>query len=60
MLRKEDNDWMKKYMEYEVAGGRTRLGQKRTWSEVVQKDCRAWNREDVMDHRWRNLINDGL
>jgi len=53
VLVKEDNDWVKKCMEYE---------EKRTWREVVQKDCQArnMNREDAMDRgRWKKLINIG-
>jgi len=56
------NDWVKKYMECEVEGARPRGRPKRTWKEVVQKDCHArkLNREDAMDHsRWRKLIKDG-
>ena len=34
VLRKEDDDWVKKCMEYEVEGPRP----KRTWSEVVRED----------------------
>jgi len=34
VLRKEDDDWVKKCMEYEVKGPRP----KRTWKEVVEKD----------------------
>jgi len=51
VLRKEDNDWVKKCMEYEVEGARPRSRPKRTWKEVVQKDCQArkLNREDAMD-----------
>ena len=51
VLRKEDNDWVKKCMEYEVEGSRPRGRPKRTWREVVQKDCQACNsnREDAMD-----------
>jgi len=48
-------------MEYEVEGSRPRERQ-RTWREVVQKDCQAWNmnREDAMDHgRWKKLIKIG-
>ena len=32
---------------------------KRTWREVVEKDCQAHklNKEDAMDHRWRKLMN---
>jgi len=48
-------------MEYEVHGPRPRGRPKRTWGEVVEKDCQAHklNKEDAMDHsRWRKLIND--
>ena len=50
MLRKEDNDWVKKYMEYEVEGARPRGSPKKTWTEIVEKDCQAskLNREDAM------------
>jgi len=50
VLRKEDNDWVKKCVDDEVQGARPR-----TWREVVQKHCQAseLNREDAMDHsRW--------
>ena len=62
VLRKEDTDWMKKCMEYEVEGSRPRGRPKRTWKEVVQKDCQArnLNKEDAMDcGRWRKLIKIG-
>jgi len=61
VLRKEDTDWVKKCMEYEVEGSRTRRRPKRTWREVVQKDCQAHNlnREDAMDRRWKKLIKIG-
>jgi len=48
-------------MDYEVEGARSRGRPKRTWRQVVQKDCQArkLNREDAMDHsRWRKQIND--
>jgi len=35
--------------------------QKRTWTDVVQKDCQVCklNREEAIDHsRWRKLIKD--
>jgi len=44
---------VKKCLEYEVDGQRP----KRTWREVVEKDCQArkLNKEDATDHcRWRN------
>jgi len=48
-------------MEYEVEGARTRGRPKKTWTEVVHKDCQAskLNREDAMDrNRWRKQIKD--
>jgi len=39
VLQKEDNDWVKKCMEYEVECSRPKGRPKRTWREVVQKDC---------------------
>jgi len=54
--------WVKKCMEYEVEGSRPRGRPKRTWKQVVQKDCQArnLNREDAMDHgRWKKLIKIG-
>jgi len=51
VLRKEDNDWVKKCMEYEVEGPRPRRRPKRTWREVVREDCQArkLNTEDAME-----------
>jgi len=49
-------------MEYEVEGSRPRGRPKRTWKEVVQKDCQARNlkKEDAMDcGRWKKLIKIG-
>jgi len=42
-----------------VEGTRPRGRQKKTWKEIVEKDCRArgLNREDAMDrNRWRKQI----
>ena len=55
---KEDNDWVKKCMEYEVECFRPKGRPKRTWKEFVQKDCQArnFNKEDAMDRgRWTKL-----
>jgi len=41
VLRKEDNDWMKKCMEYEVEGARPRSRPRKSWREIVEKDCQA-------------------
>jgi len=59
VLRKDDSDWVKKCMEYEVVGSRPRGGPKRTWLEVVQRDCqvRGLSRDDAMVRgRWGKLI----
>ena len=59
VLRKEDDDWVKKYMEYKVEGPRPRGRPKRTWRQVVEKHCQArkLNKEDAIDRsRWRKLI----
>jgi len=61
VLRKEDDDWVKKCTEYEVEDPRPRGRPKRTWREVVKKDCQACklNTEDAMDRsKWRKLIKD--
>jgi len=62
VLRKEDTDWVKKCMEYEVEGFTPRGRPKRTWREVVQKHCQArnLNKEDAVDRsRWKKLIKIG-
>jgi len=62
VLQKEDTDWVKKYMEYEVEGSIPRGRPKTTWREVVQKDCQArnLNREDATDHSsGKKLIKTG-
>jgi len=62
VLRKEDTDWVKKCMEYEVEGSRPRGRPKTTWREVVQKDFQAHNlnREDAVDRStWKKLIKNG-
>jgi len=61
VLQKEDNDWVKKCMEYEVEGARPRGRLKKTWREIVEKDCQAHklNRKDAVDHnKLRKQIRD--
>ena len=61
VLWKEDNDWLKKCMEYEVEASRPRGRPKRTWLEVVRKDCEAHQLsiDGAVDRgRWRKLIKD--
>ena len=56
VLRKDDDDWVKKCMEYEVEGSRPRARPKRTWKEVVREDgqARKLNKEDAVDRcKWR-------
>ena len=59
VLQKEDTDWVKKCMEYEVEGSRPKGRTKRTWKEVVQKNWQArnLNREDRV--RWKKLMKIG-
>jgi len=62
MCCEKKTDWVKKCMEYEVEDSRPRGRLKRTWREVVRKDCqvRNLNREDAMDRgRWKKLIKIG-
>jgi len=51
VLRKDDDDWVKKCIEYEVQGPRPRGRPKGTWTEVVREDCQArkMNKENAMD-----------
>ena len=61
VLRKVDDDWVKKCMDYEVEGPRPRGRPKRTWREVVSEDSlvHKLNKEDAMDRcKWRKLIKD--
>jgi len=61
VLRKEDDDLVKKCMEYEVEGPRPKGRPKRTWREVVEKDSQTHklNKEDAMDRsKRRKLIKD--
>ena len=61
VLRKENNNWVKKCMEYAVEGARPRGRPNKTWREIVEKDCqvRGLKREDAMDrNRWRKQIRD--
>ena len=59
VLRKDDDNWVKKCMEYEVEGSKPRGRPKRTWKEVVREDCQArkLNKEDAVD-KWRKVIKE--
>jgi len=48
-------------MKYEVEGARPSARPKKTWREVVQKDCqpRKLNRKDAINHtKWRKMKKD--
>jgi len=62
VLRKEDTDWVKKCMEYEVGAPDQEVDQRGHGERLCKKDCRArnLNRENVMDRgRWKKLIKIG-
>jgi len=50
VLQKEDNDWVKKCIEYKVEGSRGTP--KKTRREVMENDCQAHKlyMEDSVDH----------
>jgi len=53
VLRKDDDDWVKKCMEYEVEGSRPREDQRgpgKRLSRLVREDCQACklNKEDAI------------
>ena len=61
LQKDDDDDFVKKCMEYEVEGPRRRGRPKRTWREVVREDCQArkLNNEDAMVRcKWRKMIKD--
>jgi len=43
VLCKEDNDWVKKCVKYAVEGASARGRPKKTWREIVVKDCQVCN-----------------
>ena len=52
MLWKDDGDWVKKSMSYEVEDVRGRGRPRMTWSQVVERDMRerGLKREDAQEH----------
>ena len=60
VMRKGDEDWVKKYMEYRVEGRRPVGRPRKTWVESVESDMAKHeiDREDVHDRRkWRRNVN---
>jgi len=41
LSRRDENGWVKKCMDYEVEGARSRSRPKKTWSEVIEKDSQT-------------------
>jgi len=61
VLQKEENYWVKKYMEYEVKAPDQEVDQRGLRERLCQKDCQARKliREDAVDHgRWRKVTKD--
>ena len=62
LLRKDENDWVKKCMDSEVECVRPRGSQRKLGSEVMEQDCQTrqiCKEEDAMHRRkWRRLIKD--
>jgi len=61
VLRKDDDDWVKKCTEYEAEGSRPTGRPKRTWKEVVREDCQTCklNKEDAVDRsKLRKVIKE--
>ena len=58
VLRIDEDDWLKKCMNFEVEGIKGRGRPKMTWSEVIEKDMRerGMKKDDAHDReRWRQL-----
>ena len=59
-MRKGDEDWVKKCMEYRVEGGRPVGRPRKTWLESVEADMDELeiDKEDDHDRRkWRRNVN---
>ena len=58
VMRKNDEDWMKKCLEYRIKG-RRQVGRPRTWLESVETDMAELeiDRDDVHDRKiWINYV----
>ena len=59
-MRKGDEYWVKKCMEYRVEGGRPIGSPRKTWLESVEVDMAELeiDKEDVHDKsKWRRIVN---
>jgi len=60
VLHKENDDWVKKCIEYEVEDARPRGKPNRIWRKVMQKEwqtCRL-NGEDAMEEADKRMVDD--
>ena len=60
--RKDDNDWVKRCMDFKIEGLRQKGRPKKTWMEVVCKDMKSLGlkKEDAQQREmWRARINVG-
>ena len=60
VMRKGDEDWVKKCMEYRVEGRRPVGRPRKTWLESVEVDMAEpeIDKEDVHDRsKWRRIVN---
>ena len=58
VLRKDDDDWVKRSMSLEVDGKRGRGRPRLTWIKMVERDMRERGlvKEDVLDReRWKKM-----
>ena len=58
-MRKGDEDWVKKCMEYRVEGRRTVGRSRKTWLESVEANMAELDigREDIHDRKkWRKFV----
>jgi len=61
VVRKDENNWVKKYMELKWKVQDLEAGQRKLGSRVTETDCQTRQicKEDAMDRRkWRKLIKD--
>ena len=60
VMRREENDWLRRVMQHEVEGKRPKGRPRKTWRETVAADLRKLHlrEEDAKDRaKWRAAIN---
>ena len=59
VLHKDDSEWVKKCMDFEVDGVRPRGRPKRSWKDVVEgymKSLKLSKKDALVCNKWRQLI----